>query len=368
MVDTINTTGPVDVRQQTGDGLLCADSLRLGSSLPAELRRFDEPGRHPCADDSARVDLSIVTCMYKSALFLESFYDRISRAATQITPNFEIIFVNDGSPDNSLEVALKLQEIDPRVVVVDLSCNFGQHKAVMTALRHSRGELVFRIHCDLDEPPEVLPYFYRELKALGIDSIFGVQKQRQGAFAKNYLGACFYHLFNFLSPVKIPENQLSCRLMTRRYVDALLEYQERSIYIAGLFAMVGFDQRAVAVVKREHGTSTYTLGKRLAMMATAITSFCERPLMLIPVIGAIVLGLATFAAIAGGITQISGPWRLTEWFWVMVLIWGGTGLVISGLGVFSVYLLTALVEVKERPYTTVGQVYKRTPEAEISGS
>lgn len=358
MVQSIHTIGqvPVPVPGQI-------TKPRIAESEPGRFSELEPP--HFAAElitnpeRVEHVELSIVTCMYRSAPFLERFYERISAAASVITPNFEIIFVNDGSPDNSVEVALQLQEIDARIIVVDLSRNFGQHKALMTALRHARGEFVFRIHCDLDEPPEVLPDFYRDLNELGIDSIFGVQEQREGAFAKNYLGACFYQLFNLLSPVKIPKNQLSCRLMTRRYADALLEYHEQSLYFAGLFAMVGFDQRAVTVVKKEHGTSTYTLSKRFAMMATAITSFSERPLMVIPMVGVIVLGLSFFVAITGGITYSSGSWSSSEWFWIAVLIWGGTGLVIIGLGIISIYMLTLLLEVKDRPYTTVRHVYKR---------
>jgi|AGTN01.2.fsa_nt_gi Glycosyltransferases involved in cell wall biogenesis len=310
-------------------------------------------------DRQERVVLSIITSMYKSAPFLERFYKRISAVASQITSNFEIIFVNDGSPDNSLEVALELQEQDPRIVVVDLSRNFGQHKAVMTALRQARGDYVFRIHCDLDEPPEVLHFFYQDLKKLGVDSVFGVQEKREGGFAKNYLGGLFYHVFNMLSPIRIPENQLSCRLMTRRYVDALLQYQEHQIYMAGLFAMVGFEQHAVTVVKKEHGTSTYTLRKRLHMMATAITSFSLRPLLVIPIIGAIVFGLSILAAIIGGITHLSGLLPTSGWFWVIDSIWGGTGLVLSCMGIIAVYLINMMTEVKCRPYTTVRQVYKR---------
>lgn len=309
-------------------------------------------------DNRERVDLSIITSMYKSAPFLERFYKRVSAVASQITSNFEIIFVNDGSPDNSVEVALQLQELDPRIIIVDLSRNFGQHKAVMTALRQARGELVFRIHCDLDEPPEVLHYFYQDLKKLGVDSVFGVQEKRGGSFAKNYLGGLFYQVFNLLSPIRIPENQLSCRLMTRRYVDALLEYKEQQVYMAGLLAMVGFEQHAVTVVKKEHGTSTYTLRKRLHMMATAITSFSLRPLLVIPILGAIVFGLSILAAITGGITHLSGLLPTSGWFWVIVSIWGGTGLVISCLGIVAVYLINMMTEVKNRPYTTIRQIYK----------
>lgn len=311
------------------------------------------------ANDKGRVDLSIVTSMYRSASFLERFYERTCKVASQISPNFEIIFVNDGSPDNSLEVALKLQELDPRVIVVDLSRNFGEHKATITGLRQSRGDYVFRIHCDLDEPPEVLHFFYQDMKRLGVDTVYGLQEQREGHFVKRFLGACFYTFYNTLATTKIRKNPLACRLMTRRYVDALLEYREQQVFMAGLFEIVGFEQHGVTVVKKEHDTSTYTLGKRLAMTMKAVTSFSDKPLLAIPIVGAIVSGLAVLSAIAGGIIQISGLLPVPGWFWVIASIWGGTGLILSCLGIISIYMITVLAEVKDRPYTTVRHVYKR---------
>lgn len=311
------------------------------------------------ASDNGRVDLSIVTSMYRSESFLERFYERTCKVASQISPNFEIIFVNDGSPDNSLEVALRLQELDPRVIVVDLSRNFGEHKATITGLRQARGDYIFRIHCDLDEPPEVLHFFYQDMQRLGVDAVYGLQEQREGHFVKKILGACFYTFYNTLASVKIPQDQLACRLMTRRYVDALLEYREQQIFMAGLFEIVGFEQHGVLVVKKEHGSSTYTFGKRLAMTMKAITSFSDKPLLAIPIVGSAILCLTILSAIAGGIVQITGLLPVPEWFWVIASVWGGTGLILSCLGIISIYMITMLAEVKDRPYTTVRRVYKR---------
>src|SRR5215203_27557 len=106
--------------------------------------------------------LSIVTTLYNSAPYLDEFYDRIGAAAKQITPDYEIILVNDGSPDNSLDIALSLHRKDKRVRLIDLSRNFGHHKAIMTGLAHARGNLVFLLDSDLEEEPELLLIFHEE--------------------------------------------------------------------------------------------------------------------------------------------------------------------------------------------------------------
>src|SRR6266481_9971297 len=124
--------------------------------------------------------LSIVTTLYDSAPYLEQFYLRTCAATEQITRDYEIILVNDGSPDNSLDIAISIHRRDKRVRVIDLSRNFGHHKAMMTGLTHAGGELVFLIDCDLEEEPELLEKFYRELKATEADVVFGVQQKRKG--------------------------------------------------------------------------------------------------------------------------------------------------------------------------------------------
>src|SRR5260221_11625066 len=121
------------------------------------------------------MDLSIVTSLYYSAPYLEEFYRRGCESAKNLAQDFEFVLVNDGSPDNSLEVALALHERDHRVRVIDLSRNFGHHKAIMTGLAHARGNLVFMLDCDLEEPPELLGPFHKAMLKHNADVAYGVQ-------------------------------------------------------------------------------------------------------------------------------------------------------------------------------------------------
>ena len=182
-----------------------------------------------------QMDLSIVTSLYGSAPYVADFYRRASAAAQQVTSRYEIIFVNDGSPDDSLARAVALQEQDPKVVVIDLSRNFGHHKAFMTGMMYAKGNRVFILDSDLEEEPEWLLTFQGLLNQSTCDVVYGVQDKRKGGFFERWSGHAFYWLFNTLSSAPIPVNAVNARLMSRRYVEALLKHQEREIFLPGLW-------------------------------------------------------------------------------------------------------------------------------------
>lgn len=132
--------------------------------------------------------------------------------------DYEIVLVNDGSPDNSLDLAVKLTEEDEHIVVVDLSRNFGHHKAMMTGLAHAKGERVFLIDSDLEEEPECLINFADQMLTEPCDVVYGTQEQRKGNWFERWSGQWFYLFFKALTGLALPENVVTARLMTRRYV------------------------------------------------------------------------------------------------------------------------------------------------------
>src|SRR5581483_540265 len=228
-------------------------------------------GGRPC--------LSVVTTLYKSAEFIQEFYSRITAAAEQLTIDYELVFVNDGSPDHSLEIAITLSHHDSRIKIVDLSRNFGHHSAILAGLRQSRGEWVFLIDIDLEERPEWLLDFWGDIQANEADVVYGVQAARSGSHFKRHTGTLFYKLFNATSDTQIPENQCTVRLMKRRYVDAVAGFTESHLFLAGLFSWTGFTQRAIYVTKTSRtSASTYSLPKLLNLFVNAITSFSAYPL------------------------------------------------------------------------------------------
>jgi putative glycosyltransferase len=306
------------------------------------------------------MDLSIVTTLYYSAPYLEEFYARICAAAEQITDDYEIVFVNDGSPDDSLDVALSLFERDDRVKVIDLSRNFGHHKAIMTGLAHARGDLVFKIDCDLEEEPELLGEFYADMvKDPSVDVVYGVQQRRKGGPFERISGGLFYELFNLLSHHPVPPNLASARLMSQRYVASLVEHQDREVFLGGIMAITGFKQVPLVVKKHSKGSTTYTLGRKVSLLVNAITSFSNRPLVFIFYLGCAIVFLSSGAALYLIVRRVFFGVYLTGWPSLIVSVWLLGGLTIFCLGVIGIYLSKVFMEVKPRPYTVIRQLYER---------
>lgn len=303
--------------------------------------------------------LSIVSTLYNSASYLEEFYTRMTAAADKITRDYEMILVNDGSPDSSLDLAISLYEKDYRVRVIDLSRNFGHHKAMMTGLSYACGELVFLLDSDLEEEPELLETFHEELKASGADVVFGVQQKRKGKFFERVSGAIFFKLFNALSTQPIPQNLITARLMTRKYVSALVRHTERETIIAGLWALTGFRQVPLAVTKHHNTASTYNLRRKISHLVNAVASFSSKPLVFIFYLGCFILLISSIAALDLIIRRIFLGELLQGWASLIVSIWLLGGMSLFSLGVIGIYLSKIFVETKQRPYTIIKEIYER---------
>ena len=302
--------------------------------------------------------LSIVATLFQSAAYLDEFHQRASAAGKQLAgDDYEIILVNDGSPDNSLDIAVQLTEQHSHVVVIDLSRNFGHHKAMMTGLAHAKGMQVFLLDSDLEEQPEWLAGFTEQMENQQCDVVYGMQKQRKGGFTERLSGQWFYPLFKILTGMTLPKNIITARLMTRRYVDALLLHEEREIFLAGLWHITGFVQIPQMVDKLNTSETTYTLRKKMSLLVNSVTSFSNAPLIGIFYIG---ISISLFAIFY--IAYIIIHWMFLAqpvggWTSVMASIWLLGGLVISFIGVVGIYLSKIFSETKRRPYTIIRQVY-----------
>lgn len=301
--------------------------------------------------------LSIVTTLYRSAPYLEAFHARISEAARKLGPDYEIVLVNDGCPAGSLALALRLQAADPHLVVVDLSRNFGHHRAIMAGLAEARGEQVFLIDCDLEEAPENLLNFAERLAQGDCDVVFGVQEKRKGGWFERLSGRFFYAAFDWLTRLDMPRNILTLRLMSRRYVDALLRHEERELFLAGLYHITGFVQVAQVVEKASKGASTYTLRKKIALFVNSVTSFSDKPLIYIFYVGTLISFSAALAALYLVYRRVVHDDSLIGWTSLIVSVWLLGGLIILFLGVIGIYLSKVFVETKRRP-TLIRQIHR----------
>jgi putative glycosyltransferase len=309
--------------------------------------------------------LSIVTTLYRSAPTVMEFYRRSLAAAESIADDIELVMVNDGSPDDSLTLAIGLQKADSRVIVVDLSRNFGHHKAMMTGLAHSTGDLVFLIDSDLEEEPELLARFHERFCVGDCDVVFGVQESRRGGWFERVTGAIFFSLVDALSDQPLPRNLTTVRLMTRDYVRALVRHRDREFVIAQLWEMTGFRQSSLAFKKLSLSPTTYSRRRRLEMAIKYLTVTSTRILHLILYGGVLIFTLSVcvilyylFRYFAHGI----GPSGYTS---LIISIWFFGGLTTLILGLIGLYIANILSETKRRPYTIIRRIYRS---ADTAGS
>lgn len=310
--------------------------------------------------EEAPVYLSIVTTLYRSEEYVEEFFSRTVAAASELTPRFEVIFVDDGSPDGSAAAARKIVDRDPRGVLVELSRNFGHHKAIMAGLSQSRGEYVFLLDSDLEEEPEWLLPFFAELQACQADLVYGIQKARNQGILRNLAGAAYYKFFNFFSNTAVPDDACTVRLMSRPSVDALLSVGDRSLWLGAAFAWIGFRQIARPVqrhVRRE--VSTYNLRRSLNVFADAVAWMSRLPLVIVFFSGAMISGISFVVGLYFLLRKVLASEPILGGFPSLIIsIWFLGGLIILFLGVVGIYLSSVFSEVKRRPLYVIKNVHR----------
>ena len=303
--------------------------------------------------------LSIITTLYQSEPYLDEFHQRISASALSITDDYELILVNDGSPDQALNKARYLQKTNPKIIIIDLSRNFGHHEAGMIGLNACSGDYIFLIDSDLEEAPELLQQFWTILNNnTETDVVYGIQAIRKGRWSERCSGQIFYYLFNKLSETSISENLLTVRLMKRKFVNAIVQYQEKHLFVAGIMAHAGFNQQAVPVHKASKQRRSYTLSKQLKLFLTCITSFSSKPLEYMLVAGIILLGLTFLAGLALLTYSLFFSNQAMNSTYIILLATSFiSAITLSCTGLLGLYLGKIYDEVKQRPRAIVKTIY-----------
>lgn len=301
--------------------------------------------------------ISIVTTLYYSEKYIQKFYNSILRVCSNLNVDFELILVNDGSPDNSLNIAVEIHKNDKKVIVIDLSKNFGHYNAILTGLKYAKGDYVFFIDSDLEEDPENLYDFYKSIIQSDYDVIYGVQNERRGNLVNKFTGYLFYKTINFLTDLNLSKNICASRIMNRKYVDSLLLHNEKEVFIAGLWQITGFCQKSIPIKKESSSKSTYTFKKKINIILNAVTSFSVKPLLYISYIGFIILFFSILYTFYIFYLNIFESYVLSGWTSLILSIWIIGGLTISILGIISLYLSKIFLEVKSRPLTIIKDFY-----------
>lgn len=312
----------------------------------------------------------MVSPVYQEEPGIEEFHRRLVDVLRSLSPSFEteVVYVNDGSTDRSLELLCKFAEEDDRVRVVDLSRNFGHQVALSSGIDHARGDAVVIIDSDLQDPPEVIPEMVEQWMA-GAKVVYGVRKRRAGETRfKRWTADLYYGLVDRISEVSIPRRAGDFRLIDRAVVDVLSDMPERNRYVRGMVAWVGFSQRAVEYERdpRYAGSTTYTMRKMVRLAADGITSFSDRPLRLATQLGLFVMAAAFAIAswvIISTIVDPSGVDRGWPSLMAAVMLLGGIQLLC--IGVLGEYIGRIYRESKGRPLYVVNEVHgaERTAES-----
>ncbi len=302
--------------------------------------------------------LSIVCPAYNEEEVLAQFHRHLRKAMAAMDQNFELVFVNDGSRDNTLGLMRLIRERYPNTSIVDLSRNFGKEIALSAGLDAARGDAVVVIDADLQDPPEVIEALIAEWRK-GYEVVYAQRKARHGeTWLKKATAGGFYKLMSRLGAVRLPENTGDFRLMSRKVVDAIGQMRERHRFMKGVFAWVGFPAKAVLYDRdpRAAGTTKWNYWKLWNLSLEGITSFTTAPLKISTYIGFITAVLAVMAglfylakAVLFGDAVAGFPTLIT-----VMLFLGGTQLFV--LGVMGEYLGRIFNETKDRPLYFVNRL------------
>jgi polyisoprenyl-phosphate glycosyltransferase len=295
--------------------------------------------------------VAIVIPCFNEADNIGETHRRVSQAVSQADVDYEIVYVDDGSRDNTPALLRDLQAGDPRVRVVYLSRNFGHQFAVTAGLAHARGDAVVILDADLQDPPEVIPEMIQRWEQ-GYEVVYGVRTDREGETRFKLLTATlFYRLIRWLSDTEIPLDTGDFRLLDRKVVDAIVAMPERDRFVRGMVSWAGYRQTGVPYRRaaRFAGETKYPLTKMVRFALDGILSFSIKPLRLSTLMGFVSAGLALVTMVyATGMRLFTQRW-VAGWTALMIAILFLGGAQLISLGIIGEYIGRLYGEAKRRP-------------------
>jgi glycosyltransferase involved in cell wall biosynthesis len=294
--------------------------------------------------------LSVVVPVYKGEPFLDELYLRVKENALKVFSDFELILVNDASPDQSWKLIEKLCANDRRVKGINLSRNFGQHYAITAGLSFVRGEWCVVMDCDLQDRPEEIPLLFARVLE-GYDSVFAQRVNRQHSFLKCFQSKMFYQVFSYLTNSKLDASVANFGIYHWKVIDAILAMGDKIRYFPAMAQWVGFHKAYCPVQheERKSGTSSYSFFKLLGLAMDTILSFSEKPLKLFVSLGLILTLVSFFVSVGYFILGLLGYFKVLGFASLIISIWLLSGIMMTMLGVLGIYLGKVFNQVKNRP-------------------
>ena len=305
-------------------------------------------------DDLNAPFLSIVSPVYRADTMLPELVARIIRNVTPITTNFEIILVDDRSPDNSWSGIQEQIRLDPRVQGVRLSRNFGQHRAITAGLDCSRGEWVVVMDCDLQDRPEEIPALFAKAQQ-GYDMVLARRFQRQDGVFKKLFSRLFYGTLGYLTGSNQDSSIANFGIYHRKVINAICAMRESARYFPTMARWVGFRVSTLNVehAERLEGSSSYNFKRLINLALDIILAYSDKPLRLTVKFGLLISATAFLGAIYMMVRAIDGKIQVLGYASMIVSIWFFSGLIILIIGIIGLYLGKTFEGVKNRPIYVV---------------
>ncbi|WP_128160059.1 glycosyltransferase family 2 protein [Vibrio chagasii] len=302
--------------------------------------------------------LSIIVPFYNEQEVLEEFHSRLTKVLDSLPITSEIVYVDDGSKDNSLDVVSSFTSINSSISVIGLSRNFGKESAMSAGLEHCRGQAVILLDADLQDPPELIPQIIAKWRE-GYDVVNMQRRQRDGeTWFKKFSAASFYKVMNAAAKIDVPENVGDFRLLSREVVDHINQLPERNRYMKGIFSWPGFRQATIQFNRdaRFCGETKWNYLKLIGLAMDGITSFSIRPLRIATAVG----GLVALSAFIYGMvivfkTMMFGE-PITGYPSMMVVQLALGGIQLLSIGLMGEYIGRIFIETKNRPLYLIQSV------------
>lgn len=302
--------------------------------------------------------ISIILPVYNEEDNISEVYKRVTKALRPLRKTIELIFVNDGSQDKTLQKVRALQRRSKNVKIVNFSRNYGHQAAVTAGLDHSSGKYVAILDADLQDPPEVLPQFFKKLDE-GYDVVYAIRKNRKEGPIKRGAYAAFYRLLSAISSISIPLDSGDFCVMKQRVVATMRRMPERNRFVRGIRSWVGFKQIGLAYDRHERfgGTSQYTFHKLLKLAIDGMLSFSYIPLRMMTVGGMLAFVVSVIGVFIAIYLRLFTDTFVPGFATTIILLLFSGGIIILGLGIIGEYIARIYDEVKQRPPYIIESLY-----------
>lgn len=297
------------------------------------------------------VDISIIIPIYNEQEIIPELYSRLQKTVSQLSENYELIFINDGSKDHSLLELLKLAELDQRVFYINFSRNFGHQIAVTAGLDASNGKAVVIIDGDLQDPPELIIDLFKKYQE-GNDVVYARRKERKGeSVFKKITAKLFYRILKRITSIDIPVDTGDFRLIDRKVVNYLNQMSEQNKFLRGQIAWLGFKQAEVLFNRdrRKYGKTGYSFGKMLRFALDGITGFSDKPLQVVSRLGFTISFVSFVIILYAMYSHFLLNRTITGWTSIIISTMFIGGVQLISIGVIGEYISRINKNVLKRP-------------------